>query len=131
MDRICVDPPIFVLLSQEFDADSFEEAMTEVKKLETHMYDIPNFVNRMPHTKLFALRMVVTPNVGHVFKVAVNLELEKMLNELQVMSVTSSKCCIDFEVNKIKQSLKDLKDSAIEKSFLKRLDEIRQSKSRA
>ena len=54
-----------------------------------------------------------------------------MLNELQVMSVTSSKCCIDFEVNKIKQSLKDLKDSAIEKSFLKRLDEIRQSKSRA
>ena len=105
--------------------------MTEVKKLETHMYDIPNFVNRMPHTKLFALRMVVTPNVGHVFKVAVNLELEKVLNEPQVMSVTSSKCCIDFEVNKIKQSLKDLKDSAIEKSFLKRLDEIRQSKSRA
>ena len=31
----------------EFDADSFQEAMTEVKKLETHMYNIPNIVNRM------------------------------------------------------------------------------------
>ena len=109
----------------EFDADSFEEAMTEVKKLETHMYNIPNFVNRMPHTKLFALRIVVTPNVGDVFKVAVYLELEKMLNELQVMSVASSKCRIDFEIFKIKRSLKDLKDSAMEKSFLKRLEEIR------
>ncbi|CAH3029222.1 unnamed protein product [Porites evermanni] len=83
----------------EFDADSFEEAMTEVKKLETHMYNIPNFVNRMPHTKLFALRIVVTPNVGDVFKAAVYLELEKMLNELQVMSVASSKCRIDFKSN--------------------------------
>ena len=114
----------------EFDADSFEEAKTEVKKLETHMYNIPNFVNRMPHTKLFALRIVVTPNVGDVFKAAVYLELEKMLNELQVMSVASSKCRIDFEIFKIKRSLKDLKDSAMEKSFLKRLDEIRQSKTK-
>ena len=114
----------------EFDADSFEEARTEVKKLETHMYNIPNFVNRMPHTKLFALRIVVTPNVGDVFKAAVYLELEKMLNELQVMSVASSKCRIDFEIFKIKRSLKDLKDSAMEKSFLKRLDEIRQSKTK-
>ena len=114
----------------EFDADSFEEAMTEVKKLETHMYNIPNIVNRMPHTKLFALRILVTPNVGDTFKVAVYLELEKMLNELQVMSVASSKCRIDFEVFKIKRSLKDLKDSAMEKSFLKRLDEIRQSKTK-
>ena len=95
------------------------------------MYNIPNFVNRMPHTKLFALRIVVTPNVGDMFKAAVYLELEKMLNELQVMSVACSKCRIDFEVNKIKRSLKDLKDSAMEKSFLKRLDEIlRQSKTK-
>ena len=115
----------------EFDANSFEQAMDEVKKLETHMYNIPNFVNRMPHTKLFALRIVVTPNVGDVFKAAVYLELEKMLNELQVMSVACSKCRIDFEVNKIKRSLKDLKDSAMEKSFLKRLDDIlRQSKTK-
>ena len=89
------------------------------------MYNIPNIVNRMPHTKLFALRILVTPNVGDTFKVAVYLELEKMLNELQVMSVASSKCRIDFEVFKIKRSLKDLKDSAMEKSFLKRLEEIR------
>ena len=66
--------------------------MTEVKKLETHMYDIPNFVNRMPHTKLFALRMVVTPNVGHVFKVAVNLELEKNVKR------TPSNVCNIFQV---------------------------------
>ena len=83
----------------EFEADSFEEAMTEVKKLETHMYNIPNTVNRMPHTKLFALRIVVTPNVGDLFKAAVYLELEKMLNELQVMSVASSKCRIDVKSN--------------------------------
>ncbi|XP_073249464.1 uncharacterized protein [Porites lutea] len=114
----------------EFDADSFEEAMTEVKKLETHMCNIPNIVNRMPHTKLFALRIVVTPNVGDVFTAALYLELEKMLNELQVMSVASSKCRIDFEIFKIKRSLKDLKDSAMDKSFLKRLDEIRQSKTK-
>ena len=95
------------------------------------MYNIPNIVNRMPHTKLFALRIVVTPNAGDAFKVAVYLELEKMLNELKVMSVASSKCRIDFEVDKIKRLLKDLKDSAMEKSFLKRLEEIRQSKSRA
>ena len=84
----------------------------------------------MPHTKLFALRIVVTPNVGDVFTAALYLELEKMLNELQVMSVASSKCRIDFEIFKIKRSLKDLKDSAMEKSFLKRLDEIRQSKTK-
>ena len=95
------------------------------------MYNIPNIVNRMPHTKLFALRILVTPNFGDTFKVAVYLELEKMLNELQVMSVASSKWRIDFEVDKIKRSLKDLKDSAMEKSFSERLDEIRQSKSRA
>ena len=41
------------------------------------------------------------------------------------MSVASSKCRIDFEVDKIKRSLKDLKDSAMEKSFLKKLEEIR------
>ena len=89
-----------------------------------------SIVNRMPHTKLFALRIVVTPNVGDVFTAALYLELEKMLNELQVMSVASSKCRIDFEIFKIKRSLKDLKDSAMEKSFLKRLDEIRQSKTK-
>lgn len=88
------------------------------------MYNIPNIVNSMPYTKLFALRILVTPNVGDVFKVAVCFELEKMLNELQVMSVASSKYRIDFEVDKFKQSLKDLKDSAIKKSFLKRLEEI-------
>ena len=94
----------------EFDANSFEQAMEEVKKLEEHMFNIPSIVNSMPCTKLFALRVVVTPNVGDAFKVAVFLELEKMLNELQVMSVASSKCRIDFEVDKIKRSLKDLKD---------------------
>ena len=112
----------------EFDADSFEQAMAEVKKLETHMYNIPNIVNSMPYKKLVALRIVVTPNVGDVFKVAVCLELEKMLNELQVMFVASSKYRIDFEVDKFKQSLKDLKDSAMEKSFLKRLEEIYKTK---
>ena len=95
------------------------------------MYKIPNIVNRDPYTKLFALRIVVTPKVGNAFKVAVCFELEKMLNELQVMSVVSSKYRIDFEVNKIKRSLKDLKDTAMEKYFLKRLEEIRQRKSRA
>ena len=109
----------------DFDADSFEQAMDEVKKLEAHMFNIPSIVNNMPCTKLFALRIVVAPNVGDAFKVAVFLELEKMLNELEVMSVASSKCRIDFEVDKIKRSLKDLKDSAMEKSFLKRLEEIR------
>ena len=99
--------------------------MDEVKKLEAHMFNIPSTVNSMPCTKLFALRIVVTPNVGDAFKVVVFLELEKMLNELQVMSVVSSKCRIDFEVDKIKRSLKDLKDSAMEKSFLKRLEEKR------
>ena len=89
----------------EFDANSFEQAMDEVKKLEAHMFDIPSIVNSMPCTKLFALRIVVTPNVGDAFKVAVFLELEKMLNELLVMSVASSKCRIDFEVDKIKRSL--------------------------
>ena len=102
--------------------------MAEVKKLETHMYNIPNIVNSMPYKKLVALRIVVTPNVGDVFKVAVCLELEKMLNELQVMFVASSKYRIDFEVDKFKQSLKDLKDSAMEKSFLKRLEEIYKTK---
>ena len=72
----------------EFDANSFEQAMDEVKKLEAHMFNIPSIVNSMPCTKLFALRIVVTPNVGDAFKVAVFLELEKMLNELQVMSVS-------------------------------------------
>ena len=71
------------------------------------MYNIPYNVNRMPYTKLFALRIVVTPNVGDTFKVALCLELEKMLNELQVMSVASSKYRIDFEVDKFKESLKD------------------------
>ena len=108
----------------EFEADSFEEAMTEVKKLESHMYNIPNIVNRMPHTKLVALRILVTPNAGDTFKVAMYLELKKMLKELQVMSVASSKCRIDFEVDKIKRSLKDLKDSAMEKYFLEKLDQI-------
>ena len=108
----------------EFDADSFEEEMTEVKKLESHMYNIPNIVNRMPHTKLVALRILVTPNVGDTFKVAMYLELKKILKELQVMSVASSKCRIDFEVDKIKRSLKDLKDSAMEKYFLEKLDQI-------
>ena len=109
----------------EFDANSFEQAMDEVKKLEAHIFNIPSTVNSMPCTKLFALHIVVTPNVGDAFKVVVFLELEKVLNELQVMSVASSKCRIDFEVDKIKRSLKDLKDSAMEKSFLKRLEEIR------
>lgn len=99
--------------------------MDEVKKLEAHTFNIPSTVNSMPCTKLFALCIVVTPNVGDAFKVVVFLELEKMLNELQVMSVVSSKCRIDFEVDKIKRSLKDLKDSAMEKSFLKRLEEKR------
>ena len=109
----------------EFDANSFEQAMDEVKMLEAHMFNIPSTVNSMLCTKLFALRIVVTPNVADAFKVVVFLELEKMLNELQVMSVVSSKCRIDFEVDKIKRSLKDLKDSAMEKSFLKRLEEKR------
>lgn len=99
--------------------------MDEVKKLEAHIFNIPSTVNSMPCTKLFALQIVVIPNVGDAFKVVVFLELEKVLNELQVMSVASSKCRIDFEVDKIKRSLKDLKDSAMEKSFLKRLEEIR------
>lgn len=115
----------------EYDADSFNQAMAKVKDLEKNMYKIPNIVNRDPYTKLFALRIVVTPKVGNAFKVAVCFELEKMLNELQVMSVVSSKYRIDFEVNKIKRSLKDLKDTAMEKYFLKRLEEIRQRKSRA
>ena len=87
------------------------------------MYKIPYIGNRMPYTKLFALRIVVTPNVGDAFKVALCLELEKTLNELQVMSVASSKYRIAC-----KQSLKDLKDSAMEKSFLKRLEEIYKTK---
>ena len=102
--------------------------MAEDKKLEAHMYNIPYNVNRMPYTKFFALRIVVTPNVGDAFKVALCLEFEKMLNELQVMSVACSKYRIDFEVDKFKQSLKDLKDSAMEKSFLKRLEEIYKTK---
>lgn len=52
----------------EFDANSFEQAMDEVKKLEAHMFNIPSIVNSMPCTKLFALRIVVTPNVGDAFK---------------------------------------------------------------
>ena len=115
----------------DYDADSFHQAMAKVKDLENNMYNIPNIVNQDPYTKLYALRIVVTPKVGDAFKVAVCLELEKMLNELQVMSVASSKYRIDFEVDKIKQSLKDFKDNAMEKYFLKRLEEIRQSKSRA
>ena len=111
----------------EYDADSFNQAMAKVKDLEKNMYNIPNIVNRDPYTKLFALRIVVTPNVGDAFKVAVCFELEKMFNKLQVMSVSSSKYRIDFEVDKIKRSIKDLKDSAMEKYFLKRLEEIRQS----
>ncbi|KAM7441709.1 hypothetical protein ABFA07_009252 [Porites harrisoni] len=109
----------------DYDADSFHQAMAKVKDLENNMYNIPNIVNRDPYTKLYALRIVVTPKVGDAFKVAVCLELKKMLNELQVMSVASSKYRIDFEVDKIKQSLKDLKDNAMEKYFLKRLEEIR------
>ena len=115
----------------EYDADSFNQAMAKVKDLEKNMYNIPIIVNRDPYTKLFALRIVVTTNVGETFEVVVCLELEKMLNELQVMSVSSPKYRIDFQVDKIKRSLKDLKDTAMEKYFLKRLEEIRQSKSRA
>ena len=82
----------------EYDADSFNQAMAKVKDLEKNMYNIPIIVNRDPYTKLFALRIVVTPNVGETFEVVVCLELEKMLNELQVMSVSSPKYRIDFQV---------------------------------
>ena len=116
----------------EYDADSFNQAIAKVKDLENNMYNIPKIVNRDPYTKLFALRIVVTPNVGDAFKVVMCLELEKMLNELQVMSVSSPKYRIDFQVDKIKRSQKDLKDIAMEKYFLTRLEEIGQiSKSRA
>ena len=75
--------------------------MDEVKKLEAHMFNISSTVNSMPCTKLFALRIVVTPNVGDALKVVVFLELEKMLNKLKVMSVASSKCRITERLKRL------------------------------
>lgn len=70
--------------TREFDINSYDQALHYIKGIEAHMRDIPSIVSEKTHDALPHLRMIVAPSVTDGSKIALYLELQNKIKEIQV-----------------------------------------------
>ena len=111
----------------EFDGGSYGQALDEIKRIETHMCDIPYIVSQTSTDTLPHLRMVVTPCVGEGSKIALYLELQRRMNAIQASMAglrESTDFCSKFEVDKLKRLLAELNDIDVGKCTWEFLESV-------
>ena len=92
----------------QFDASVYEDAMTEVQRIEAGMTVIPDVVKRTPYNQLSCLRFVQRPCAQDAKNIGLSLELQNEIKTLQIQIAESEAYGTSDKTERLSSLLKEL-----------------------
>ncbi len=116
----------------EFSGDCYGEALAEVERIEDHMCNIPNIVNKHRYEDLPHMRLVLSPNVADANNIALYLELQGCINAVHIGLARNrelKKFCNesvdkDTDIGQLTRLLQDLENVDVGNCSWKFLDSV-------
>ena len=111
----------------EFDASVYEDAMTEVHRIEAEMSVIPDVVKRTPYNQLSRLRFVLRPCVQDAKNIGLFVELQREIKTLQIQIAESEVFGTSDKTERLSSLLRELQSLTIKDCSWEILNSIKRN----
>lgn len=109
----------------EFNASQYEEALTEVHKIETHMSTIPCEVNRTPNNQLSRMRVIAEPSAHENENISLLTDLQNEIKFFQLEIAESEALQTNEKTEKLKSALAELQSLTVKDCSWEAVDNIK------
>ncbi|KAL9985833.1 hypothetical protein ACROYT_G008281 [Oculina patagonica] len=111
----------------EFDTSGYQDAMTELHRIEAGMSVIPDVVKRTPYNQLSRLRLVVRPCAQDAKNFGVFVELQNEIKTLQLQIAEYEAFGASEKTERLSNFLKELQSLTIKNCSWEFLDRIKKN----
>lgn len=109
----------------EFNASQYEEALTEVHKIETHMSTIPCEVNRTPNNQLSRMRVIAEPSAHENENISLLTDFQNEIKFFQLEIAESEALQTNEKTEKLKSALAELQSLTVKDCSWEAVDNIK------
>ena len=111
----------------EFDASQYQEALTEVHRIEADMSTIPDLVNRTLYNQFSRMRVVAKPCTQENENTSLFIELQNEIKTVQIEIAESEALRTNEKTERLRSLLTELQSLTVKGCFWEKLDNIKRN----
>ena len=111
----------------KFDASQYQEALTEVHRIEADMSTIPDVVNRTPYKQLSRLRILAKPCAQENENIGLFIELRNEIKTLQIEIAESEALRANEKTERLRRLLTELQSLTVKDCSWQILERIQKN----